>query len=155
MTEQTTAPAAPQTEQPNEYTGFSYGAIALIVGSLIALAAYPLTWWVVTDDPEAGVTGFGQVKETATTMVTFESSKAHWGALAGAVVFLIIAGARLLGKYNHEWNRALIAGAIAMVVGAGFAYLGGAGFSVSTGVYVVTLGAVVSLVGAVLVYLKR
>lgn len=141
---------------PENYTGFSIGAIVTIVGSLIALASYPLMWWTVVDEPDAGITGFGSIKQPDAREIVFHSNKIHWAVLAGAIVLIIVAIARLLGKFNTEWVRGLAVAALAMVAGVVFAFIGtGEGFAVSTGVYVAVAGTVVALVGAALIYVKR
>ncbi|MFT3717070.1 MAG: hypothetical protein QM774_14315 [Gordonia sp. (in: high G+C Gram-positive bacteria)] len=79
----------------------------------------------------------------------------HWGALAGGLVLIFIAVMRLLGRYTHEWNRATIAVIVASLVGAAGAFFAGTGFAVTTGVYVVVLGAVLAIAGAGLILAKR
>ncbi|GED96937.1 hypothetical protein [Gordonia crocea] len=140
--------------KPAVYQGFSIGAIVVLIGAVITLASYLLTWWEKADEGVT-VSGLGNVSPHT---YEFHSGKLHWAALAGAIVLIIVAVARLIGKYTDEWQKATVFATAAALVGAGYALFApaGEGFSTTTGVYVVTAGAVIAAAGAALIaFAKR
>ncbi|MFT4201752.1 hypothetical protein [Gordonia sp. (in: high G+C Gram-positive bacteria)] len=143
--------------RPDDYRGFSIGAVVAIVGALITLAAYPMVWWVAKDDSDSWIKGIGTTHASPGSSIEFHSSKLHVAAGAGAVVLIIVAIARLIGKYDHEWNRATyVAGGVALVGALYSCFVPiGADFTTSTGVYVVLVGGILAAIGAALIAVAK
>ncbi|NMO03862.1 hypothetical protein HH308_21855 [Gordonia sp. TBRC 11910] len=143
---------APSGEQGNPFAGFSIGAVIALVGAILALASYPLVWYIAKDDNDATINGFGSTHSTASTEVTFESSKIHWAVLAAGIGMLIVVVARFIGRYSAEWVRPTfiipvigVAGAIVSAV-----FVDGA-FKLGIGVYLAIVGSLLMLAGGVII----
>lgn len=142
------APAVPQR------SGFSVGAVIAIVGALVVLASYFLTWYRVAADTTVTVNGWGQVSSPD---YSFESHRVHWLALAAAIGALVMGVMRLAGKYHDAWRRGAAAIILAALVGGGFAVgVVPTGADRGVGVVVLVIGALAIIVGAALVeFAKR
>ncbi|GAB17807.1 hypothetical protein GOEFS_039_00410 [Gordonia effusa NBRC 100432] len=127
-----------------------------IIGSILALASYPLVWYVAKIDDAATITGFGTTHSTDTLEVTYKSSKLHWAVAAAGIVLLIVGITRLIGKYTDAWKRpTLIVGAIGVAGAVASAVLVDGDFKLGTGVYLALVGAIVALAGGALIAVAK
>lgn len=149
MTDQTVPDTAPAGARP------TIGASLSLVGAVLVLIAYPLSWWKVTDGGDAQVTGFGQLRGADAQFYEFTAGYLHWAALAGAIVLLVVGLVGLLGRFTDVWARVTGVGAALVAVGAVFAYVTAEGLTVTTGVFLVTAGAVIALAGTGLLMVRR
>ncbi|WP_026917573.1 hypothetical protein [Gordonia shandongensis] len=135
-----------QPEQDSGYTGFSIAAVGVIVGAVLTLVSYPLVWFYATADPDATVTGLGSVNSTDQVRIIFTSSRLHWLPGVVAVVLLVIAVLRLIGRYTAAFNKpSTIIGAVAVGASVLAAFLVDEGFSAGIGAYLALVGSVVML----------
>ena len=138
----------PATGEPSTpaYTGFSAGAVATLVGAVLVLVGYPMVWFVLRADEAATITGLGT---TSTDDVVFESSRLHWAAGCAALVLLVIAVVRLIGRYTVDWKRpTLIVGAVCLVGAVLSVLMISSDFRAGTGLYLSLAGAVIAVIGA-------
>ncbi|WP_132992866.1 hypothetical protein [Gordonia zhaorongruii] len=143
-------------EAENEYSGFSIGAVVAIVGAVLTLIAYPLEWFVVEADEGATINGLGQTTSTSTYEVVFEGSKLHWLAGAAAIGMIIAALARLIGKFDAKWEKLpIIFGGLAIVSAVLSIATIGDGFKAGIGLYLVVVGAVITLAGGLVMSLMK
>ena len=143
-------------EPQNPYSGFSIGAIVALVGSVVTLAGYQLTWFYVGTDPDAKVSGFGSITNSDRTEVMFESTKIHWLALGTAVGLIIVGIARLLGNFTEQWKKIpLVLGPLG-VASALFSLLTvDDGLKAGTGLFLTLAGTVIGLVGVLLIAVAK
>ncbi|MFW0791414.1 hypothetical protein [Gordonia sp. CPCC 205333] len=161
MTEQQSPHGAVSQGTPSvpavaDYSGFSIGAVVTIVGSILALASYPLVWYVAKIDDAATITGFGTTHSTDTLEVTYQSSRLHWAVAAAGIVLLIVGFTRLIGKYSEAWKRpTLIVGAIGVAGAVASAVLVDGDFKLGIGVYLALVGTIVALAGGAIIALAK
>ncbi|QRY62032.1 hypothetical protein JVX90_16755 [Gordonia sp. PDNC005] len=137
--------------QANEYTGFSVGAVVSIVGAVLVLISYPMVWMVAKADSGATVTGLGAKTSGEVYEITSASmGRLHWVAGIAMVVLIVVAVARLLGKFTDNMKRAPIIAGVFALLSAGFALLTiGNEFKAGSGLYLALVGAIVALAGGV------
>ncbi|WP_336793984.1 MULTISPECIES: hypothetical protein [Gordonia] len=137
--------------QADEYTGFSIGAILSIVGAVLVLVSYPMVWMVAKADSGATVTGLGTKTSGEIYEITSASmGRLHWVAGIAMVVLIVIAVARLIGKFTDNMKRAPIIAGVFALLSAGFALLTiGSDFKAGSGLYLALVGAVIALAGGV------
>lgn len=140
-------------EQSNP-TGFSIGAVLMIVGALAVLGSYLLTWYTVTADASITVSGLGQINSPDYRL---ETNRLHWAAGAAALGALVIAIFRLLGRYGGaKWLPATIGVGLVGIFGTLFAVaVIPDGVERAGGLWVTLAGTIVMIVGLVLVSVAR
>ncbi|ALG86148.1 hypothetical protein [Gordonia phthalatica] len=151
----TVAPAA--ESERSGFEGFSIAAIGVLLGAAVSIASYFLTWYYVTEDPDAKVDGLTRVTNSADYEVEFSGSRIHWLVLCAAVVLGGVAIWRLIGKYQANLVRpTLIISALSVAAGAAGVFLVNDGFSAGTGAYLALVGAVIMAAsGAVMALAKK
>ncbi|MDR2279417.1 MAG: hypothetical protein LBE07_01035 [Gordonia sp. (in: high G+C Gram-positive bacteria)] len=143
--------------QTNEYTGFSVGAVVSIVGAVLVLISYPMVWMVAKADSGATVTGLGTKTSGEIYEITSASmGRLHWIAGIAMVVLIVVAVARLLGKFTDNMTRIPVIAGVFALLSAGFALLTvGSDFKAGSGLYLALVGAVVALAGGVVMGLLK
>ncbi|WOC11948.1 hypothetical protein [Gordonia sp. MP11Mi] len=144
-------PVGPNGATPAaEYTGFSIGAVATIVGAVLVLIGYPMVWFVAKLDEGATITGLGTTTSTSTFQVTAETGRLHWLAGIAMIVLIGLGVARLVGKYNENLKRLTIILGVVGLLSAGISTLTvGSDFKVGAGLYLALVGSIVALVGGI------
>lgn len=141
---------APAAAPVAEYSGFSIGAVATIVGAVLGLISYPLVWFVAKADEGATISGMGTTTSTSNFEVTAETGRLHWVAGIAMIVLIGLGVARLVGKFDENLKRVTIIAGVLGLLSAGFSMLTvGDDFKAGTGLYLAIVGAIIALVGGI------
>ncbi|MCF8607775.1 hypothetical protein L5I01_30915 [Gordonia sp. HY442] len=140
----------------DDYTGFSIGAVATIVGAVLVLISYPMVWFVAKLDDGATISGLGTTTSTPNFEVTVQTGRLHWVAGIAMIVLIGLGVARLLGKFGENLKRVPVVLGVIGLLSAGISTLSVSDdFSIGAGLYLALVGSIIALVGAIVMGLLK
>lgn len=132
------------------------GAVLALIGGLLVIASYFLTYYRLEVDGTVTVSGWGATSEAGHDVAT---SRLHWVALVAAVAVIVIALARLLQSAEptgEAWHQATVACLVATLCGALISLAVVPEGTVSdVGVYVALTGSLAGAAGCALMAFSR
>ncbi|UAK37738.1 hypothetical protein K8O93_22105 [Gordonia bronchialis] len=132
------------------------GAVLALVGGVLVIASYFLSYYRLEVDDAVTVNGWGSASEPGYDVAT---SRLHWVALIAAIAVIVIALARLLRpaeSTGEAWHQAAIACLVAALCGALISLAVVPDGTVSDiGVYVALAGSLAGAAGCALMAFTR
>lgn len=132
------------------------GAVLALVGGVLVIASYFLSYYRLEVDDAVTVNGWGSASEPGYDVAT---SRLHWVALIAAIAVIVIALARLLRpaeSTGEAWHQAAIACLVAALCGALISLAVVPDGTVSDiGVYVALAGSLAGAAGCALMAVTR